>query len=507
MTQLTAAEESTFENRKNDWRIGAMTYQIFVDRFAPARDLSAKKHLYPSPKTLRDWSESPKQEQPSDSSILWTHELAFWGGDLNSLTHKLDYIESLGMDVVYLNPIVHAQSNHKYDAIDYFKIAPEYGDFDDLNQLTTELNKRDMHLILDGVFNHVGYQSDWFQSALKDENSPFRGWFTFNEKLPNGFVGWWGVKNLPELNWDNPEVKNTIVSDENSVVRHYFKHGISGWRLDVASDLGFEHLAAITAASHEEMADSLVIGEVWAYPERWTQSMDAVMNYPLRELTFLMVENKLSGEQLGRQLESMINDAGIEALLRSWLIIDNHDTARLKTLYPDEKQQRLLQILQMTLPGAPLIYYGVELGMTGGEDPGSRGPMRWDLNTEGNQQLSWLKNLIAIRQENVALKIGDFTRLNSSKALAFMRTTDKVSDTVMVIVNSDDKPQSEYLMIRDSRIMAGEIFKDALSGAEFKSHAGVLQITIPAQTAFILRPKMWRQYRNESGYSPYKNID
>ena len=210
---------------------------------------------------------------------------------------------------------------------------------------------------------------------------------------------------------------------------------------------------------------------------------------------------------MGRQLESMINDAGIEALLRSWLIIDNHDTARLKTLYPDEKQQRLLQILQMTLPGAPLIYYGVELGMTGGEDPGSRGPMRWDLNTEGNQQLSWLKNLIAIRQENVALKIGDFTRLNSSKALAFMRTTDKVSDTVMVIVNSDDKPQSEYLMIRDSRIMAGEIFKDALSGAEFKSHAGVLQITIPAQTAFILRPKMWRQYRNESGYSPYKNID
>lgn len=501
------AMANTFDDRRNDWRIGAMTYHIFLDRFAPSANLDAKKHLYAAPRSLRPWSENPKKEGPSDQSVFWTHELSFWGGDLNSLSSKLDYIDDLGMDVVYLNPIVKAMSNHKYDAIDFYQIAPEYGTFDDLKALTTELHKKDMRLVLDGVFNHVGYYSDWFQDALKNKNSKYRDWFYFDDTKQNGYVGWWGVKTLPEFNWHNPEVIETIATNPDSVVKHYFKYGIDGWRLDVATELGFEHLRTITTAAHEAKSDSLVIGEVWSYPKDWTEALDAVMNYPLRQLMFNFVEGKLDGRLLGEQIATMVADSGIEPILRSWIVLDNHDTQRLKTEYPTPTDNKLLQILQMTLPGAPLIYYGVELGMVGGHDPGSRGPMRWDLLNDENPDLTWFKKLISIRNERPALKVGNYLPLASSMSLAFMRVTDKVSETTIVVVNNSDKTVEETLLIRDPRIMSGDTFTDLLSGDKYPSQSAVLPITIAPKSALILAPEMWPEHVERTGHSAYKHID
>ena len=496
-----------YQQRADDWRIGAITYQVFVDRFAPARDLEAKRHLYPAPKSLRPWDELPKQEAPSNDSILWTHELAFWGGDLQSLAGKIDYIQSLGVDVLYLNPIVKAQSNHKYDAIDLMQIAPEYGTLEDLKTLASQLDKRNIQLVLDGVFNHVGFQSEWFQSALNDPESPYRNWFHFDDAIQNGYVGWWGVANLPELNWDNPDVQEAFLSKNDGIVRQYFNYGIDGWRLDVATELGFEYLRAITDAAEEEKSDALVIGEVWNYPKDWVNSLNAVMNFSTRELMFRFVENKLGGPQFTDQLATQIRDADYEAILRSWLLIDNHDTPRLKTLYPDIQQQRMLQILQMTLPGSPLLYYGVELGMEGGEDPENRAPMRWDLNTNNNPEMAWLKKLIKLREENRALKLGDFLPLTTQSALAFMRVTDRIEDTIAVVVNSSDKAIVETLMLRDPRIMNGDQFRDLLSDDVFPSRSGVMTLEIPAQTAMIIKPDRWLERSKETGHSPYKHID
>jgi len=502
-----AAETSSFDERRADWRNGAITYQVFVDRFAPTTNLEAKAKLYSAPKSLRPWSELPKREKPAEDSILWTHELAFWGGDLKSLSGKIDYLKELGIDALYLNPIVEAQSNHKYDAIDYYKIAPEYGNFEDLKNLSSQLHNNNMRLILDGVFNHIGFQSHWFQDALNNHNSRYRDWFLFDKTITNGYVGWWGVANLPEFDWSNSEILNEIVTKPESVIRHYFDYGIDGWRLDVAFEMSPQALKAISDVSHQEKPGSLVIGEVWNYPKDWTNSLDAVMNFTLRELMFNFAKGQLSGDVFTKQIHQMVKDTGIEAILRSWLLLDNHDTKRLMTLYPDQDQRRLLQALQMTLPGAPLIYYGVELGMEGGEDPENRAPMRWDLLQPDNEAFKYLTHLIALRQSHPALKVGNYTPLISNQALAFLRTTDRIDETIVVVANNSNKSISETLMLQDPRIMNGEEFVDLLSGRIYPSRSAILKLNIPSQTVMILKPKMWPDHTKRTGHSAYKHLD
>lgn len=505
-TPEPAATPSVFDTRRADWRTGAVTYQIFVDRFAPSADLDAKRHLYGPPRELHDWSVQPERGHPVTEVIVWSHELAFWGGDLNSIRERVDYLDALGIDVVYLNPIVNAPTNHKYDAVDLDQIAPEYGTKDDLRALADALHGEDMRLVLDGVFNHVGSTSTWFTDAMASEDSAYRDWFHIGEQYQNGYVGWWGVENLPELNWDNPAVRDRIVHDADSIVRHWFDYGIDGWRLDVATELGYEHLASITAAAHEERPGSLVIGEVWSYPENWSTSLDAVMNFPMRAMMFAMVEDRIEAGQFGEAVELMIADAGLDPVLMSWIVLDNHDTPRLATLYPDPADRAFLQSLQFTLPGAPLVYYGVEAGMEGGEDPGSRGPMDWDNAVAGNPEFDRLRDLIALREASPALRIGDFRRLAADELLAFLRTTDRSAETVLVVANSGDEPVTETLLMRDSSIMSGESFEDVLTGETFASNSAVITVEVPANTVRILRPQRWAEHTERTGHSPYHNV-
>ena len=160
---LAAAEMTSYEKREADWRNGAIVYQVLVDRFVPSANLEAKRALYPAPKVLRDWSEPAKPGVYLKDAKLNSQELDFWGGDLQSLSTRLDYIRQLGADVLYLNPIHLAYTNHKYDAFDFKEISPEYGTRQEFKQLAAEVHTRGMKLVLDGVFNHMGRNSPSFR--------------------------------------------------------------------------------------------------------------------------------------------------------------------------------------------------------------------------------------------------------------------------------------------------------------------------------------------------------
>ena len=171
-----------YKQRAADWRNGAVVYQIFPDRFAPSENLDSKKNLYSSPRKLRTWDELPHRGTLNEAAGLWGHELDFWGGDLNSAQGKLDYLNELGVDVIYLNPIFQAHSNHKYDTQDYFKIDPGYGTESDLKNLVAAVHDKKMHIMLDGVFNHMGRTSWRFQDALHNPKSRNRNFFVFTDK-------------------------------------------------------------------------------------------------------------------------------------------------------------------------------------------------------------------------------------------------------------------------------------------------------------------------------------
>jgi glycosidase len=495
------ARAEKLKAREADWRNGAIVYQVFVDRFAPPADPQKKKDLYAAPRRLRDWHEEPTPGRFVESAGVWQHELDFWGGDLPSLRGKLDYIQGLGVDVLYLNPIHKALTNHKYDAQDYFEISPEYGTREDLQALAADLHARGMKLVLDGVFNHMGRTADWFQQGLTDPASPYRSFFYFGDEYPAGYRAWCNVLNLPELNLENPAVRARIYGDADSVVQSFLRDGVDGWRLDVAPELGFKYLAELTEAAHKSRPGSLVIGENWLYPEEWSPSLDAVMNLYYWKVIQHLADGRISGPHAGRLIERMIDDAGLEAILKSWIILDNHDLPRLRTQLPQAWERRIAQVLQMTLPGSPCVYYGVEVGLEGGHDPAQRGPMRWDLVSEDNPEFAWMKQLLDLRSQHRALRIGDFRLLDSERLLAFMRRTDRVAETVVVLVNPTALTVNDVVPLRESKLMNWQLLEDAFSDRQYRIDCGTLNAEVPGRTVCVLRPVI-----PASGYNPYKRV-
>ncbi|XMB72247.1 glycoside hydrolase family 13 protein [Mycoplasmatota bacterium WC30] len=494
--------ENEFKQRENDWRNGSVVYQVLVDRFSPAENLKEKLHLYQYPKKLKEWSDIPKPGPFLEDIKYCAHELDYWGGDLNSLNHKLEYIKSLGVDVVYLNPIHESLSNHKYDATDYLQITPEFGTFKDLKNLTDSIHKHEMKIMLDGVFNHVGVNSKLFLEA-KNPRSPKHDWFDFNKKYPGGVRLWADVKSLPELNLENQEVKDYIYKSEDSVIRSYLKKGIDGWRLDVAFDLGYDVLRELTDSAHLEKPTSLVIGEIWNYPKKWLKSIDGLMNFTFREIILRSLRGQITPFQTNQALSRTIKDAGINGILKCWNVLDNHDVPRLKHQLPNPHDQKLAQVMQFTLPGSPNLYYGTELGMDGENDPMNRAPMRWDLVNDKNPYLIWTKSLIKMHQNERALRIGDFVGLITDQLIGYERVTDKVEDTVIVFINPLDKNICEDVLIPDSSMMNYSGFI-TLEGEKqpLELLAGFIRISLSPKSFIILKP----QTEPKKSYTSYKRV-
>lgn len=487
------------EAREKDWRCGSVVYHVFVDRFAPSANLEAKRGLYASPRILKAWNELPQRGPQRADLGLWQHELEFWGGDLASLRARLGHIQALGADVLYLNPIFEAFTNHKYDAKDYFRIDPGYGSDADFDGLVSDLQAAKIRLVLDGVFNHAGSDNAIVTHAAAEGRT---GWMIPDPEHPSGYRTWANTGRLIEFNLENPAVAEYFWGGQDSVTAHWLRRGADGWRLDVAQELGFGHLKSITDAAHRFKPGSLVVGEVWAYPKRWNQSMDGILNMMLGEMIISLSKGEMSAAVFGRTLASMAEPEDYEALLRSWIVLGNHDTDRIATRLPDFQQRKMARELQFTLPGAPLVYYGDEVGMTGGFDPDQRAPMNWDAVADNPEELQHMKRLVAMRKGSRALRVGDFTVLPAEKLLAFARRTDKAKEIVYVAANPTDATVVEVLPTMDSKVLGYTLFRDEESGAEMRSLAGTLRFEVPAKSV-----RVFRFVDEATRHDQYKRID
>jgi glycosidase len=498
----TRSPREVYEARLADWRTHQVVYQVFVDRFAAGSDPDTRRADYGPPRKLHDWRDAPTRGTYLADAGVWSHEIDFWGGDLRGLTERLDYIHALGCDVVYLNPIFLAFTNHKYDTIDYFKIDPQYGTEADFERLCSEAHKRGMRVVLDGVFNHTGKRSVWFQAALNDPTSPYRGFYTFDSNLKNGYVGWVDLENLPELNYANPAVRAAIYGAPESVVQRYLAHA-DGWRLDVAFELGPKVLAELTASAHRARKDSFTVGEIYNYPADWFPALDGVMDMYLSRIILDLAESRTDGPQASDMVDALVRDAGIEPLLRSWIVLSNHDRPRLRNELPELRDRGFAWALAVSLPGSPLVYYGEELGVPGTDDPENRAPMPWDLiRTVDPPEFRLVKSLLALRNSHRALQVGDFVRIPTSRLFAFTRLTDSVRDTVVVVANPTLDSVTERIGPRDGWLQDDSPMRDLLTGAEVKMQAGLMTVTVPPRTVRLFSPVM----HEGPGYDRYKRI-
>lgn len=483
-----------FDERAKDWRNGAVVYQVFVDRFVPPANRQAKQVLYPTP--LREWSQTPKATAFDPAMKTYPHVCEFWGGDLNGLQSRLDYIQSLGADVVYPLPIFKSPSNHKYDTEDYFSVDPQYGTTDDLKRLIEELHGRGLRVMLDGVFNHVGETSALFGDPAKKD------WFFFGDEYPNGYRGWAGVSSLPAFRLENPAVRDYLWQGRDSVLRRYLRMGIDGWRLDVAFELGPVFLREITQAAHRTKPGGAVVGEISGYPAGWNGTVDGTFNFTPIAMARALLEGKMTGAQAGRTLSHMVDDSGIETMLKSWLLTENHDTPRMASLLKEPSLRRIATTLQLTLPGSPCVYYGQELGMEGTGDPENRAPMRWDLTVESNPDFAWTKGMLRLRKSRRALRIGDFVALDTHRLVSYARTTDKVREATLVVINPTSETVRESVATRIGTLMSWGELEDTFTHRRLRSINGFMEVEMAPHSVLILTPVI----EKSRGYSPYDRI-
>lgn len=491
-----------YEAREADWRKGAIVYQVIVDRFAPSADLAAKAHLYPEPKRLRAWSETPTKGHYLPEVEVWSHEIDFWGGDLASLASRLDYVADLGADVLYLCPIHLAWTNHGYDALDYQQVRPEYGTRDDLRALADKVHGLGLKLVLDGVFNHMGRNAPAFQAALDDPEAPSADWFDLDPALPGGARAWANAVNLPELVLEQPATRAYLWEDDDSVVRSWLADGADGWRLDVAFELGMAYLGQLTQAAHEAKPGSLVVGEMVNYPAEWFPELDAVLHFTLREILLRTANRRIRPEHAQRMLERFYADADYEHLLMSWVYLDNHDVPRITDTVRDPDARHLARVLQFTLPGAVNLYYGSELGQTGGDDPACRAPMRWDLVRYDNPVLTEHRELIELRRTHRALRVGDLRWLVTDRLIGFERHTDRVADAVVVLANPASERISETVLLPDSKLMDMAGLTDELSGRRFGIFRATIEVDLGPDEIVVLTPDL----KPNNRYTPYKRV-
>jgi len=492
------------------WVSDAIFYQIFPDRFAKS-DRVPKQGL-----NLEAWEVPPT-----------THGIK--GGDLRGVVEHLDYLQDLGVTALYFTPVFASASNHRYHTYDYYRVDPILGGDEALRELLDEAHRRDMRLVLDGVFNHASRGFWQFHHTLENgAASPYVDWFHFDpERLSGkkhwgaypsphevrliqeegslraiGYQGWWNLPALPKFNTNTPAVREFLFG----VAEHWIRFGVDGWRLDVPGEIDDdafwrEFRQRVKAINPE----AYIVGEIWYEARRWLQGdqFDASMNYlvtgaclsfmpgPRLDLNTALAAGGYQGmvspidaQGFADRIDSILGMYAPEVTRVQLNLLDSHDTPRfLSCARGDIDSLRLALTFIFCYPGAPCIFYGDEIGLAGRHDPECRQPFPWDDSTWNKDLRSFVQALIRLRKEHPALRGGDYARLYAADGVyAFRRDAD--GEAVLVVVNAGDNANTITL----DTVAAGSNAKQLLFGrADLAGRRNVTQITVPARNAAVIR--------------------
>lgn len=467
-----------------EWVRGAVIYQIFPDRFANG-DASA------DPDDVVAWGSPP-------------HHREFQGGDLVGVADRMDYLVGLGVEAIYLNPIFASPSNHRYDTTDYLTVDPALGGEDALRRLIDTAHRHDVRVILDASFNHVHPRFFAFADLVaRGKRSAYRDWFVVNDwpprilhrpggdadgwlavwrdevGLPIQEVGgpgptveptydaWYGVPTMPRLDLGHSEVRSYLLD----VARRWTRFGIDGWRMDVARYVDVDFWSDFRAAVREVRSDAYLLAEIMGDAGAWLQGdrFDATMNYTFRDLCLrFFARDEIDGATLLDDAARLWFMYPRRAGLANQNLLGSHDTPRFLTEAAGQAwRMRLATVFQMTFPGAPGLYYGDEVGLEGGDDPGSRGAFDWD-DPRAHPQYRLVASLAELRQRHAALRVGGWRPVLAQRHLiAFERYL--VGRTLLVVINRGRRDEvavgSGRVVWGDGRLDAGRLMLPARSAA------------------------------------------
>lgn len=429
-----------------DWVKNAVFYQIFPDRFAWSSKVE-------KPSNFETWDSPPTVH-------------GFKGGDLVGVLEKLDYLEDLGITAIYFNPIFQSASNHRYHTHDYYQVDPLLGGNDAFKTLVEEAHKRGIKVVLDGVFNHASRGFFQFNHILETgKDSPYVDWFHIfgyplhaYEGKPN-YACWWDLPALPKLNTNNPQVRKYILD----VAKYWIEQGADGWRLDVPfeiddDDFWREFRDVVKTANPE----AYIVGEIPSEAQRWMagDQFDAVMNYQItqaalgffggKQIDFALASGMMglgeakryTAEYFAKRTEELLQIYPYEFALAQMNLLDSHDMPRFLSLVSGNvKRLYLAYLFLFTYPGAPTIYYGDEIGLTGGRDPECRKSFPWDEGEWNTDLRDKIKALVHLRNHKAALRTGAYKVIYAHDGvLAYIRQNDE--ETVLIVLNANETPQT-----------------------------------------------------------------
>lgn len=444
------------------WVKDAVFYQIFPERFAngdPAND----------PKGAEPWGGEPTPYN-------------FFGGDLQGVIDHLDYLADLGITAIYFTPIFEATTNHKYDTRDYFKVDTHFGSNETLKTLVSECHRRGIRVLLDAVFNHSGGTFAPFLDAKeKGEHSKYKDWFHVRQfplevidKVPT-YDTFAFEPHMPKLNTEHPEVKEYLLK----VARYWIEEvGIDGWRLDVANEVDHQFWREFRKVVKGVNPDAYILGELFHEGMMWLQGdqFDALMNYPFTNavLDFFAL-GRTDGATFAGHIYSQLFRYPLQANEATFNLLDSHDTARLLTLCEGDKRKMMLAAaFQLTFLGTPCIYYGDEIGLTGGHDPGCRKCMEWDESKQDRELHAFYRQTIALRHRYAALRNGEFRFLHAKandSRLVYERWNDQ--DHFVIAMNAGKRARTIDMALPEG------VWNDELSGEAIAVEGRKAKLSLP----------------------------
>lgn len=460
------ASHNTTKDQKN-----GIIYHVFVDRFHKIGEPTPHGDLVYHP----NWNNPPMREVLPNGEVV---NYECYGGNLQGIIQKLPYLQKLNCKVLYLSPIFEANSSHKYDTADYEKIDPMFGTTQDLKQLIKQAKKLGIGVILDGVFNHTGSDSVYFNKlgryptlgAYQSQQSPYYSWYSF-DNFPDKYASWWGINTLPQTNDTEPSYYN-FIAGKNGILNRYMKLGLLGFRLDVVDELNAKFVTQIASAVYKSNKNALLVGEVWedaaqkiAYGKRTEyflgNQLNSVTNYPFKDgiVSFVKHNNLLP---LLQAVYAVLDHYPNNAMHNLMNVLGTHDTARILSVLggtnigklAEQKQNYVLtknelqtgihllkmaSVLQYTLPGMPCVFYGDEAGMQGLLDPYCRASYPWD--NQNTELLDWYKQLGRLRLREEFATGETVLRETNNNVFVFKRKTS--SSQTMVVIN---KSQTPYIL-------------------------------------------------------------